>query len=419
MRGRVQKVAGNLVYAFVGKARVGESCYICDRHGAVKVAAEIIGFEGATALLSPLGDVTGLSTACDVMPADRPPDVPVGRALLGRAIDCLGHPLDGEGEGALLHLPRRALQAKAPPALSRQRISRPLPFGIRAIDGILTCGEGQRVGIYGEPGAGKSQLMAQILRNAASDVNVIALIGERGREVEELFKRQLPKTHRMRSVFVVATSDRAPIERVKAAQTAMTIAEAFREEGAKVLLALDSVTRYARALRELGLAAGEPPARRGFPPSVFAALPVLFERAGMSDRGSITGVFTVLVEGDGYADPIAEETQGLLDGHIVLSRKLSQSNHFPAIDINASLSRVMPDVVQEEHLLTARKVRRLIAKYAEIEFLLQVGEYKAGSDQLGDEAIQKKGMIDHFLQQRPLEHSSFEGTLSLLSEIAG
>lgn len=419
LRGRVQKVTGNLVYASVAKVRVGEACYICDRYGAVKVAAEIIGFEGTTALLSPLGDVTGLSTDCDVIPASRPQDVPVGRGLLGRAIDCLGRPIDGEGEVALLRLPRRQIQAKAPAALSRQRISRALPFGIRAIDGLLTCGEGQRIGIYGEPGSGKSQLMAQILRNAASDVNVVALIGERGREVEELFKRQLPEAHRARTVFVVATSDRAPIERVKAAQTAMTIAEAFREQGAKVLLAVDSVTRYARALRELGLSAGEPPARRGFPPSVFAALPALFERAGMSDRGSITGVFTVLVEGDGYADPIAEETQGLLDGHIVLSRKLSQANHFPAIDINASLSRVMSEIVPEHHMLMARKIRRLLAKFAEVEFLLQVGEYKAGADQLADEAIQKKGAIDQFLQQGSSEHCSLDRTLSMLGEVAG
>ena len=418
LRGRVRKVAGNLVYASVPKVRVGEACHIRDRYGAVKIPAEVIGFDGATALLSPLGDVAGISTDCDVIPAARPQDVPVGRELLGRAIDCLGHPLDGEGNEALLHQPRRQLHAKAPEALSRQSISRPLPFGVRAIDGLLTCGEGQRIGIYGEPGAGKSQLMAQILRNAASDVNVVALIGERGREVEELFKRQLPKAHRSRSVFVVATSDRAPVERVKAAHTAMTIAEAFREEGAKVLLAVDSVTRYARALRELGLAAGEPPARRGFPPSVFAALPALFERAGMSDKGSITGIFTVLVEGDGYADPVAEETQSLLDGHIVLSRKLSQANHFPAIDINASLSRVMSDIVAQDHLMRARKIRRLLAKYAEIEFLLHVGEYKAGADRLADEAIQKKGIIDQFLQQNSAEHCPFEQTLSMIGEIA-
>ena len=419
LRGRVRKVAGNLVYASAGKARVGDACFICDRHRNVRVPAEIIGFEGETALLSPLGDVAGFSTECDVVLAESAPEIPVGHALLGRAIDCLGRPLDGEGEDALRNAPRRALDAGAPSALARRPISRPLPFGIRAIDGLLTCAEGQRIGIYGEPGAGKSQLMAQILRNAASDVNVIALIGERGREVEELFKRRLPEAYRKRSVFVVATSDRAPIERAKAAQTAMTVAEAFRDEGAKVLLAVDSVTRYARALREIGLAAGEPPARRGFPPSVFAALPALFERSGNSERGSITGVFTVLVEGDGYADPIAEETQSLLDGHIVLSRKLSQANHFPAIDINASLSRVMPDVVEKDHLTAARKISRLLAKFNEIEFLLQVGEYKPGSDALADEAIGKKPVIDAFLQQATLEKAPFAQTLSTLGEIAG
>jgi type III secretion protein N (ATPase) len=289
---------------------------------------------------------------------------------------------------------------------------------LRAIDGLLTCGEGQRIGIYGEPGTGKSLLLGQILRTSDADVNVVALVGERGREVREFIERQLSPESRDRSVVVVATSDRSSVERVKGAQTAMTIAEHFRDQGARVLLVVDSITRLARALREIGLAAGEPPTRRGFPPSVFTVLPALFERAGMAKEGSITAFFTVLVEGDGTSDPVAEETRGLLDGHIILSPKLVRAAHFPAIDVPASLSRVMIDVVNPDHLDAAQRVRQLIAKHAEIEFLIQVGEYQPGGEKLADEAIAKWPAILQFLRQASRERSDFSQTLQLLRSLA-
>jgi len=417
MKGRVKRIIGNLIHATVPDARLGEVCALHDYSSGVTSYAEIVGFDDMEAMLSPLGQLQGLSTATEVTTTGQFLEVPVGEALLGRVIDGLGNPLDMDGKGPLPKMQARPLLNAAPPALLRRLIDRPMPLGLRAIDGLLTCGEGQRIGIYGEPGTGKSLLLAQILRASGADVNVVALVGERGREVREFIERQLPPESRARSVMVVATSDRSSVERVKGAQTAMTIAEYFRDQGARVLLVVDSITRLARALREIGLAAGEPPTRRGFPPSVFTALPALFERAGMADKGSITAFFTVLVEGDGTSDPVAEETRGLLDGHIILSPKLVRAGHFPAIDIAASLSRVMIDVVKPEHLAAAQKVRQLISKHAEIEFLIQVGEYRPGSDKLGDQAIAKWPAILQFLRQSPREHSDFGETLRQLGSL--
>lgn len=418
IKGRVKRVVGNLIYAVLPNVRLGEICEMRDAGSKSSLYAEIIGFEDTVAILTPLGNVTGLSTSTEVIPLKRPLQIGVGSGLLGRVIDSLGQPLDTAQSGRIVAQAARPIISSAPHALTRQIVSRPLSLGVRAIDGMLTCGEGQRVGIYGEPGTGKSSLLAQIVRAAKADVFVIALVGERGREVREFIERNLSGSNRARSVVVVATSDRSAIERVKAPQTAMTVAEFFRDQGARVLLVVDSVTRYARALREIGLAAGEPPTRRGFPPSVFAALPALFERAGTSQRGSITAIFTVLTEGDGATDPIAEETRGLLDGHIVLSQKLAQAGHFPAIDVPASLSRVMNDIVAPDHRLAATKVRRLLSKYREIEFLLQVGEYKPGGDKLADEAIAKRVHIEQFLQQGAQDYPTFTATIEGLKALA-
>jgi type III secretion protein N (ATPase) len=417
MRGRIKKIIGNIVVATAPNARLGDVCELYDRNRAQSVLAEVVGLDGATATLSPLEKMEGLSTELEVRTTGKPLDTPVGRALLGRVLDGFGRPADREQKGPLPPLERRPLVNTAPPPLSRNVISKPLSLGVRAIDGMLTCGEGQRIGIYGAPGTGKSLLLAQIVRMSQADVTVIALVGERGREVREFIERHLTPEHRARTVIVVSTSDRSPVERVRASQTAMTIAEAFRDQGARVLLVVDSVTRLARALREIGLSAGEPPTRRGYPPSVFAELPALFERAGLSNNGSITAIFTVLTEGDAATDPVAEETRGLLDGHIVLSTKLAQSGAFPAIDVTQSLSRIMMDVVSPDHQKSAQKVRRLLSKYAEIEFLIQVGEYKAGTDPEADEAIARKPAIEAFLRQAFQEKCAFQTTVEQLVRV--
>jgi ATP synthase in type III secretion protein N len=416
VKGKVKRVTGNLIYAVVQEARLGEICLLQDPIGDVTTEAEIVGFDDSVVILSPLGQLFGLSTETQVKPTGRFSAVAVGEALLGRVLDGFGRPLDSDAKSELPPMPLRPLLSAAPPALSRRMIEQPLSLGLRAIDGLLTCGEGQRIGIYGQAGTGKSLTLAQILRAAEVDIRVIALVGERGREVREFIERHLSEVQST-TVVVVATSDRSSVERMKAAQTAMTIAEYFREEGKRVLLVVDSVTRLARALREIGLSAGEPPTRRGFPPSVFTVLPALFERAGMSDRGSITAIFTVLVEGELLSDPIAEETRGLLDGHIVLSQKLAQSGHFPAIDVPASISRVMMDIVTPDHQSSASNIRALISKYNEIEFLLQVGEYKEGVDLIGDQAIAKKDDITSFLRQGFFDRSDMDETLTLMKKI--
>jgi type III secretion protein N (ATPase) len=416
--GRVTRVTGTLIHAIVPDARIGEICLLRTPNGGRDLEGEVVGLDGPLAFLTPIGDVDGLSTRTEVVPTGRSMQVPVGPGLLGRVVDSLGRPLDADERGPLPSGPVAPARAPAPPALSRSLIERPLSLGIRAIDGLLSCGEGQRLGIFGEPGTGKSSLIAQIVHNADVDVTVIALIGERGREVREFVDRHLTGTARSHSVVVVATSDRPAIERVKAAHVATAIAEQFRDAGKRVLLVQDSITRFARALREIGLAAGEPPTRRGFPPSVFAELPVLLERSGCGARGSITAFYTVLVEGDGTADPIAEEARSILDGHIVLSAKLAQAGQYPAIDVTASLSRVMDHVVSPEHRKSARHVRQLLARYADVEFLLQVGEYKPGADRIADEAVAKCDDIRAFLLQGAHEPSPWNETLDRLGRLA-
>jgi type III secretion protein N (ATPase) len=417
VKGRVTKAIGTIVEAVVPDVRIGEVCVLEDPDRNWSTTAEVIGLVGDTVLLTPLGHLQGMSSRTSVLPTGLMLDAPVGDALLGRIVDGLGRPVDGHGP-LVGSSTRQPLNRPAPPALARQLIARPLPVGLRAIDALLTCGEGQRIGIYGEPGLGKSSLVAHMVNGADVDVAVVAMIGERGREVREFIEDKLGAQGMRRSVIVVATSDQSAIERVKAAYVATTLAEAFREEGRRVLLMMDSITRFARALREIGLAVGEPPTRRGFPPSVFASLPQLIERAGPGERGSITAFYTVLIEGDGVGDPIAEETRAILDGHIILSQQLASANHYPAIDVLASRSRVMDAIVSSEHRAHAGRIRELLAGYAEVEFLIQVGEYKSGSDPIADTAIAKINDIRRFLRQASNEQSSFEEAVQWMSQLA-
>lgn len=391
-RGPILDVGPTLIRAHLSGVALGELCQIESSN----MLAEVVAIEQETALLSPFAASVGLRSGQWVRPLRHTHRVRTGSDLLGRIVDGLGAPIDG---GPPLSGHWRELDSLPPDPLTRQPIQRILTTGIRALDGILSCGEGQRVGIFAAAGVGKSTLLSMLCEGSNADVMVLALIGERGREVQEFLDQVLTPQARARTVVVVATSDRPALERLKGLYTATTIAEYFRECGLKVLLMADSLTRYARAAREIGLAAGELPAAGSFPPSVFAALPRLLERAGNSDRGSMTAFYTVLVEGDNMNEPVADEVRSLLDGHIVLSRKLAGAGHYPAIDIAASVSRIMPQIVTDEHLALAQKLRRMQACYQEIELLVRVGEYQAGHDPQADEALQRYPAICAFLQQ--------------------
>jgi ATP synthase in type III secretion protein N len=415
-KGRVRRLRGVIVHATGIEARIGELCHLVDPMTQRRIMSEVIGFEDDMAVLTPIGELFGLSSLTEVIPTGGELRVRVGAQLLGRVINALGEPLD-DRSWPPDKMPSRSVAAFPPLPLDRELIRVPIQLGIRAIDGLLTCARGQRIGIFGEPGLGKSTLLANIVRGTDADVVVVGLIGERGREVREFVDRQLGPEGRKRAVIVVATSDRPAMERVKAAYVAVTVAEAFRDEGRHVLLLMDSLTRFARAQREIGLAAGEPPTRRGFPPSLFAALPRLLERAGLAARGSITGIYNVLVEGEIGLDPVAEEVQALLDGHIVLSNELAQRDHFPAIDILRSRSRLMNIVVPPEQRSHAARMREFMARYADSELLVRVGEYESGSDALTDEAIAKIGAINAFLRQSSNEHESLENTRRRMREI--
>jgi type III secretion protein N (ATPase) len=417
VRGRVTQVLGTIVKAAVPKVSIGEVCILRNPGEAFEMQAEVVGFAQDAALLSPIGDMLGIGSSTEVIPTGRSHAVPVGEALLGRVLDGLGRPLDEDERGPLACEAFYPVFADAPDPLKRRLIDSPLELGVRALDATLTCGEGQRMGIFAAAGGGKSTLLAMLVKGAAVDVTVIGLIGERGREVREFIERDLGEEGLRRSVVVCATSDRSATERVKAAYVATAVAEYFRDQGKKVLFLLDSVTRFARAQREIGLAVGEPPTRRGFPPSVFASLPRLMERVGMNDKGSITALYTVLVEGDDMTEPVADETRSILDGHIVLSRKLASANHYPAVDILASVSRVMNSVVTPEHAANAGRLRELMAKYAEVELLVKIGEYKDGTDPLADEAIEKHEAIREFLRQPVDERCPMDDTLRELAAL--
>ena len=416
IKGRVIQVVGTIIKAAVPGVKIGEVCLLRNPWEDFTVQAEVVGFTKEAALLTALGQMTGISAQTEVIPTRHVQMVPVGDSLLGRVVDGLGHPIDGETKGPIRPETYYPVFAQPPNPLERRVISQPISLGIRAIDGLLTCGEGQRMGIFATAGGGKSTLLASIIRNTSADVSVLALIGERGREVREFIEKDLGPEGLKRAVIVCATSDRSSMERLKAAYVATSIAEFFRDKGKKVLLMMDSVTRFGRAQREIGLAAGEPPTRRGFPPSVFSELPKLMERAGNSARGSITALYTVLVEGDDMTEPIADETRSILDGHIILSRKLAALNHYPAIDVLASISRCMSAIVPDDHKAAAAKLREILAKYQEVELLLRIGEYKKGSDASTDEAIAKIDRVNAFLKQGLGEKPQYGDTIAKLKE---
>ena len=411
------QVVGTIVKASVPGVKIGEICILRNPWEDTEVRAEVVGFTQGAALLTALGAMTGISAQTEVIPTRRVLMVPTGDTLLGRVIDGLGRPLDADTKGPLRPDGYYPVLASPPNPLERAPISRPISLGIRAIDGMLTCGEGQRLGIFAAAGGGKSTLLASIIRNTEAEVSVLALIGERGREVREFIEKDLGPEGMKRAVIVCATSDRSSMERLKAAYVATSIAESFRDRGKKVLLMMDSVTRFGRAQREIGLAAGEPPTRRGFPPSVFAELPKLMERAGNSAKGSITALYTVLVEGDDMTEPIADETRSILDGHIILSRKLAAINHYPAIDILLSLSRCQTAIVPKEHRAAAAKLREILAKYQEVELLLKIGEYQKGSDASTDEAIAKIDAVNAFLKQGLDEKPAYADTIAALKSV--
>lgn len=418
IKGRVIQVVGTIIRAIVPTVKIGEVCILRNPGENFEMRAEVVGFLRDAALLTPVGDMQGLSSSTEVIPTGRAYAVPVGPHLMGRVLDGLGRPLDFEKNGPIDADTYYPVLMAAPDPLTRRMVNEPIELGVRAIDGLLTCGEGQRVGIFAAAGGGKSVLLGMLVKNAVVDVTVVALIGERGREVREFIERELGEEGMRRAVIICATSDKSAMERNKAAYVATAVAEYFRDQSMKVLFLMDSVTRFARAQREIGLAAGEPPTRRGFPPSVFSVLPRLMERVGMNDKGSITAFYTVLVEGDDMTEPIADETRSILDGHIVLSRKLSASNHFPAIDILASSSRVMNAVVTSAHRSAAGRIRELMAHYQDVELLIRIGEYKSGSDPVVDEAVRKIDAITAFLRQEIDEKSAFEQTLAELIELA-
>ncbi len=417
MKGTIRSIRGVLLRASVAGVRIGELCQLRDPSSGRSLAAEVIGFDEDEAILSPIGSMEGLSTRTEITATGETLGVSVGDAQLGRVISPMGDYLDGDGVPPIGVLQRYPLHAEPPAPFSRQLIVNPMALGVRSIDGLLTLAQGQRMGIFGEPGVGKSSLLASIVRNTDAEVIVIGLIGERGREVRELLDVQLDAKARARTVAVVATSDRPAAERVRAAFVATALAEYHRDQGRNVLLLMDSLTRFARAQREIGLAVGEPPTRRGYPPSFFSALPRLLERAGPGPTGSITALYTVLTEGDASMDPVAEEARSILDGHIVLSAELAQRNYFPAVDVLRSRSRLMDQVSSEEQRRLAMRIRELMARRNEIEMLIRVGEYAPGSDPLADEAIARHDAIEAFMRQGASEPSSPAETLKHMRKV--
>jgi flagellum-specific ATP synthase len=416
INGRVVQVVGLVAESQGPDVRVGDLCRICFRDGSHGLDAEVVGFRGDRVLLMPLGDLREVGPGSDVLSMDRPLGVPVGEGLLGRILDGLGEPLDDKGPLAATGF--YPLHATPPHPLRRQMVEKPLSVGVRVIDGFLTLGTGQRIGIFAGSGVGKSTLLGMMARYTTADVNVISLVGERGREVREFIERDLGEEGLKRSVLIIATSDQPPLIRLKAALTATAIAEFFRDKGKNVLLMMDSVTRVARAQREIGLAIGEPPTTRGYTPSVFEVLPQILERAGTGEYGSITGVYTVLVEGDDMNEPVADTVRGVLDGHIVLSRRIAARNFYPSVSVLESVSRVMPAIVSPEHLEAAGRVRDLLATYAESEDLINIGAYKAGASPRVDWALRHLDSARAFLSQKVDESSPFEVTENRLIALA-
>ena len=404
-QGKIANAVGLTLESYGPDAKIGDICTIYSKDGLSKIAvAEVVGFKDGKTLLMPYDHVDGVSIGCIVENENHPLEVIVSDELLGHTLNGIGI-VDG---GATVKGTPYPIEANPPDPMSRKIIDEVLPLGVKAVDGLLTIGKGQRIGIFAGSGVGKSTLLGMFARNTKADINVIALIGERGREVREFVERDLGEEGMKRSVLVIATSDRPALERTKAAKTATAIAEYFRDQGKDVLLMMDSLTRFSMAQREIGLASGEPPVSRGYPPSVYAEMPKLLERAGRSDKGSITGLYTVLVDGDDFNEPITDTARSILDGHIVLNRKLAQKNHYPAIDVLQSISRCMSQICTKEHKQAAGKVKNLMATYADAEDLINIGAYKNGSSPDIDEAIAKNKAINAFLLQETDEKLTFE-----------
>lgn len=412
VHGRITEIVGMLIKAIVPNVKMGEVCLI-KREGE-PLMAEVVGFTKDEVYLSPLGEMSGIGSSSEVIPLHVPLHIKVGPALLGRVLDALGRPLDEDTKGPLVLEETFSVINPPPDPLKREMVKQPISVGVRCIDGVLTAGKGQRVGIFAAAGGGKSTLLGMIARNAKADVNVISLIGERGREVREFLENDLGTEGMKRSVIIVSTSDQAAQLRINAAYVGTAIAEYFRDQGKTVILMMDSVTRFARAIREIGLAAGEPPARAGYTPSVFAILPRLLERSGNSEKGSITAFYTILVAGDDINEPVADEVRSILDGHIILSSELARQYHYPAIDVLGSISRILPHIVDREHLQLIGKVREVLSNYKKNELLIRIGEYKPGSDKGADFAIKYIDKVNRFLKQQIDEKSSFEETLQQL-----
>lgn len=415
--GKVTQVIGLTIESLGPSAKIGDICHIYPNQRVSPVLAEVVGFRSDKVLLMPLGDLGAIGPGSEVRGTRKPLQVSVGKSLLGRILDGLGQPIDDRG--AIPATDEISIHKDPPNPLTRPTIRSPLSVGVRSIDSLLTIGRGQRIGIFAGSGVGKSTLLGMIARNTSADVNVIALTGERGREVREFIEKDLGEEGLARSVLVVATSDQPALVRIKGAFVATTIAEYFRDQGLHVNLMMDSVTRFAMAQREIGLTIGEPPATKGYTPSVFAMLPKLLERAGTGPVGSITGIYTVLVDGDDMNEPIADAVRGILDGHIVLSRQLTNKGHFPAIDILASVSRVMNDLAGPEHMQAASMFKKLLAVYRDAEDLINIGAYQRGSNQLIDTAIDYKPQMDKFLQQAIHEKSGFESSMEELIQSFG
>ncbi|MGM0600534.1 MAG: flagellar protein export ATPase FliI [Candidatus Rifleibacteriota bacterium] len=414
VNGRVTQVVGLLIEATGPQNPVGDICQILTQQG--PLPCEIVGFRRGSVLLMPLIHTEGIRQGSEVIPTGMPLTVPAGEELLGRLIDGLGHPVDDKGE-LPPSLPKVPINREPPNPFTRKRISEPLPTGVRSIDGLLTIGSGQRMGIFAGSGVGKSTLMGMICRSSQADINVVALIGERGREVREFLEKDLGPEGMRRSIVVVATSDQPALVRVKAAFAATAMAEYFRDKGKNVMLMMDSVTRFALAQREIGLAIGEPPTTRGYTPSVFSLLPKLLERAGTSRKGTITGIYTVLVEGGDMDEPVADAVRGILDGHLILSRDLAHQNIYPAVDILGSISRLMPEITSKEHFESAQKLRNIYSTYAKNADAISLGAYKSGSDPKIDQAIQKHPLIESYIKQGITEVVNFQDSLESLAKI--
>jgi len=413
--GRIENVIGLSIESKGPEAKLGDLCKIFTGSDDEFIYAEVIGFKDGKTLLSPYQATDGISIGCRVENTNSPLMVTVSDKLLGHVLDSLGNC----EELGFIEGPRVEVDTQAMDAMDRVVIDEVLSLGVKAVDGLLTIGKGQRIGIFAGSGVGKSTLMGMFARNTNADINVIALIGERGREVKEFIERDLGPEGMARSVVVVATSDRTALERKKAAMTATAIAEYFRDQGRDVLLMMDSLTRFSMAQREIGLASGEPPVSRGYPPSVYSQMPRLLERAGKNSRGSITGLYTVLVDGDDFNEPITDTARGILDGHIVLDRKLAQKNHYPAIDVLASVSRCMSSLVSRDHKRYAGKLKSTMATYRDAEDLINIGAYKAGSNPDIDYSINMIGPINAFLCQETDEKYDYDGALNLLAEMFG